>query len=977
MDIPRSSQTDMARSRKRRNKGHHNRRQKKNTAKARAGKAAKAKKRTRTRPHNTSANSIQILENYLKEANAETEKWKKKYTNERQRTRRLQKANEQLRAKHTVAKVDAFQARIIIERLANDIEELKKQDSITIAYLQDQIRALDGKRKDLAHDRTVLQKRLRRMKALKQSLSRSQDAKRTTLGVVKIRERGVYNKRIRQLARYMASTGMAEAKVGEALKEVGKVFGITVKECMSKRTVQRCILEAGVAADIQLAYEIGKASSMSLSLYAQLAADRSLELTYSSDSTSHRHIEYESRFIALQVFDYDDPDAQPEWKLRSLGVDTSVNHTSETQLAGLRRRLEDLAKLFNQSPIAIREKLYFDVEDFICKLIGTSGDHAADQKKGHRLLKEWRIRIVLKRLGEEAVKKWDPGQVVGMLLGLKLQQIQNIGQARWDSMTEDEKAETDATVLREIGRQVFENLPETDKAKLTRFFRTGCCMHKDLNCFRSGDKSMQAMWAEIGKPPPILLANKDNAAVLKDYSSGEAPNESQQRALDVSKRGGSKAVELGGMICRNKDSKKGQHDSYKFWMVEHAGRDVPFPDVSNTRYGSHGEAAAVILIHRDHFISFSNKLFYMKSGHSNIEKNFAASLEDIPTLTELAALALYHICVSRPFMRHVRQHPNLLDLEPFFKKKEGFLVSVASNPHLWTCATENLDKVLLDPDEPEDFTIEALDAVHLLAPGLPDLDHAVVAFLKGAHTAWTERFSEEFRDPEGLGTLTEEERADLFFSSTNDANEGALGSWRLAQRRRVTETLHKFNSSFKVKLNNTEAFINHKLTEDEDQIFLQKQARQRDEAHLQAEIKRAQVQADKEKAAENIAKEAAKLNRQKVREEAIRSTANKLVLDDAEIEKLKKPELKAQTDWHRKTEEDLGLTVKVPMKSHLNNNEKLIIALKSAVQRYKERLRLASLESNLGTVEEGAGTIPTSPQEFDDNYEYDFNDDHT
>ena len=39
------------------------------------------------------------------------------------------------------------------------------------------------------------------------------------------------------------------------------------------------------------------------------------DLTYSSDSTSHKHIEYECRTIALQVIDYSNPDAKPEWKL--------------------------------------------------------------------------------------------------------------------------------------------------------------------------------------------------------------------------------------------------------------------------------------------------------------------------------------------------------------------------------------------------------------------------------------------------------------------------------------------------------------------------------------------------------------------------------------------------------------------------------------------------------------------------------------
>jgi len=39
------------------------------------------------------------------------------------------------------------------------------------------------------------------------------------------------------------------------------------------------------------------------------------DLTYSSDSTSHKHIEYECQTITLQVIDYSDPDAKPELRV--------------------------------------------------------------------------------------------------------------------------------------------------------------------------------------------------------------------------------------------------------------------------------------------------------------------------------------------------------------------------------------------------------------------------------------------------------------------------------------------------------------------------------------------------------------------------------------------------------------------------------------------------------------------------------------
>ena len=67
----------------------------------------------------------------------------------------------------------------------------------------------------------------------------------------------------------MVSTGTAEAKVGETLQEIGKSLGVDIPEKMSKRTIQRSILEVGVAADIQLGYEMAKTDSKNFIMIMQ------------------------------------------------------------------------------------------------------------------------------------------------------------------------------------------------------------------------------------------------------------------------------------------------------------------------------------------------------------------------------------------------------------------------------------------------------------------------------------------------------------------------------------------------------------------------------------------------------------------------------------------------------------------------------------------------------------------------------------
>jgi hypothetical protein len=158
------------------------------------------------------------------------------------------------------------------------------------------------------------------------------------------------------------------------------------------------------------------------------------------------------------------------------------------------------------------------------------------------------------------------------------------------------------------------------------------------------------------------------------------PTAAEKRAAEVLKRGASHATMLEGFICCNKDKKKGQQDTYNWYIEEKVGLRVPYPDVSNTRYSSHGEASATLI--RDHFIHFMEFVRDAKDkpGLTNIGKNFLDAIQDIPTLTELCVLAMYNINVSRPFMQHVCLHKNFLELGHFFQNKVDFLKAVAADP---------------------------------------------------------------------------------------------------------------------------------------------------------------------------------------------------------------------------------------------------------------------------------------------------------
>ena len=75
-----------------------------------------------------------------------------------------------------------------------------------------------------------------------------------------------------------------------------------------------------------------------------------------------------------------------------------------------------------------------------------------------------------------------------------------------------------------------------------------------------------------------------------------------------------------------------------------------FPGVSNTRFGSYGDGAGVLLLHIDVFIKYLEIVRDCKTrpGLNHMEENVYKGLHDIPTLTEMAAMALYAQAVSKP-----------------------------------------------------------------------------------------------------------------------------------------------------------------------------------------------------------------------------------------------------------------------------------------------------------------------------------------
>ena len=520
---------------------------------------------------------------------------------------------------------------------------------------------------------------------------------------------------------------------------------------------------------------------------------------------------------------------------RFLGIQSSVDGTSEQAIKDWDETLKKIIRIFNNSPLAHRTGHMLRLVDIFVKLLGMHTDHCAKEKKDYKLLKKKKEAAVHQVLGEKEILEKSNDELVPSFLEANKQMIEDAGgQAKWDALPEKERTELLAGMMEKLvvklGADAYEQMPEEEKRMLSLFIWAGCGCHKDLNTVKGGYAAIVAWWKRNPSiTGPIKLPNRDNAAVLENApgpTQPDAKTKDQQDAFDKTESGGIKATQLAGALFNHKDDKKGHHDEFRAWWQSHVGTPFTFPDTSNTRFQSHCEAAAMLLLHLDYFIEFLEYVRDKKDTRkfNNMEKNLYKALHCNATKTELAVLALYGQAVSHPYMKEIRGDPtlNMLNLGPLHKKIHSFMKRISEDPSF-----------LIGPNvthETGTFNGEAwhneevIETIQRLAPSLPYLKELVAIFFEGAGETW-KRFTSEFSPGGLIDEATTHERALAWMPPTNDVNEGALGSFRVLMRKQPLLTLLQYNAQAMFAQNNTRAFMKKKLGPD-DLKYIYKMARE-------------------------------------------------------------------------------------------------------------------------------------------------------
>ena len=514
--------------------------------------------------------------------------------------------------------------------------------------------------------------------------------------------------------------------------------------------------------------------------------------------------------------------------------------------------------------------------------------------------------------------------------------IENLGGVEvWEAKSAKEKeehwAKMYADLATERGETEFAKLSPEQQADIDEFIYVGCCMHKDLNAAVYAHKAITELYdRDPSISRPVKLANKDNAAAIQ-----AGPSAARDRAEAVSVGGGVKCVQLTAKVANDKDENKGYHDLFKAFVEQEYNYRVAviFPNATATRFQSFLEGAAFIMRHLDLLRRFL--LFVRDSKETmsltHLEENVQLALDDGPTLTELATMALYLFAVSHPYCRRVRSDDvNALELGPLHDATVFHCANIAANPDLILALDATPSTACLYGDDWRDP--ECVAAIRELQKKgkLPGLRKVVTAYFTGAEKGWR-RFSQEHETGGQIDSMSREKRAIRFVPATNDRNEGALGRYKVFKRARPNASVAYFNSVTRVKLNGTDKYAEHLSAA--DFAYARKSARSNAKLRTKRRENDLVIIARHNKVVSQREKQAAKIRKRAADNALLDMIGSRRFRDPEEVTSvIKVKRLDEELRWHRRR----GVPKAVPQVKELKGKETKIAALKIAITRYND-----------------------------------------
>jgi len=794
---------------------------------------------------------------------------------------------------------------------------------------------------DSAHDQIrILRKEVKagreRERRAKESRGRVIATQLMTARTVQLKKGRSVPDRIRLLVMALVcNVGLAQESVPRAFEIFCDHLDLRLVGSISSRTVANILAEGDVLSQMQLGDELRTAEGeFPLNNYwvdtNSRRSGRVPAIYWSADNTMHRSIQFNSQFVTH---------TQPDGSHKSsfVAVNTVPDHSVQTQTQIWLESVGKMAAALNDSPRGKTAGLLFSRLYEHTK--GFHADHASDCKAFAARLQTMcrdadryeRGKAALHQLSQS-----DNGAYAQLVIDSASSMIENLGGVEvWEAKSAKEKEEHWARMYADLaterGETEFAKLSPEEQADIDEFIYVGCCMHKDLNAAVYAHKALVELY---DRDPlvsrPVKLANKDNAAAIQ-----AGPSAARDRAEAVSVGGGVKCVQLTAKVANDKDENKGYHDLFKAFVEREYGYGVviTFPNATATRFQSLLEGAAFIMRHLNllqRFLIFARDSKETMSL-THLEQNVQLALDDGPTLTELAAMALYLFAVSHPYCRRIRSDDvNALELGPLHEATAFHCAAVAADPDLILAHDASPSTACLWGDDWRDP--QCVAAIRKLQEDekLPGLRKVVSAYFSGAEKGWL-RFSQEYESGGQIDSMPREKRAVRFVPATNDRNEGALGRYKVFKRSRPNASVAYFNAVTRIKLNGTDKYAEQ--LSPADFAYARKTARSNSKARSKRRENDLVIAARQNKV---------KLHREKQAARGRKQAADNALLDVIGSRRFRQPEevlpetkvkrLDEELKWHRRR----GVPKAVPQVKEMKGKEAKIAALKIAITRYND-----------------------------------------
>ncbi|KAJ7058635.1 hypothetical protein C8F01DRAFT_1255784 [Mycena amicta] len=713
----------------------------------------------------------------------------------------------------------------------------------------------------------------------------------------------IYGAGARCLFRRLDAAGVVSKRMPEVLAVIFQELGIKPKRLPSPRLIRRIVKEGG------LVYSL------------------------SSDGTTMRSINYESWHVTLPVPDYKNPNAKPIIKTVMLELNHALDHTAKSQFEGDLTAGAEITDAYRHSPIYDAVNLPLDDDDFLRKQNRQNLDHTADGKAKVNLTQEGKRRVIQKDLGRVKFRKMTSLDQFNTTCNIDDATLEEeFGPEFVSKMTvqERERART-AIVVRQLGEEAFNALPEDEQCRIADILFAGCMCHKDLNIFGYAVDFLEKMWPK--NDGPVLLANKANDSAIR---LADDPNSAAvKNTIKLSSRGAIKLIELAAMTFRNKNEITGYLQKFNDFM-ERRKREVYPQEVKAGLIDPY--AATELFLFLDLYIELVETVINskVKSAQANhVESNLLKGFRCIQTQTELAAVTMYATCVSWPYMRYARggdsEHGgliNLLDTVEFHRNLGSFCQKFTDNPSLLLNPTTDDSQLTVDREPFMNPLVVA--KIRSRASELPDLERALAATFRGAIKGW-DIFTEEFKLGGSIDQLTTEERDEMFIDSTNDADEGGLGTLRQQKRKSPAGTIALFSARMMYQRNGTEDFISAHASSREMLLYAARETRKLDASGAEKKFRSDCADRLITTAAARKSQCARTLQKQAERRAVLLATP--VIVDIPRLNRMTVPQLTAQMKIHWQIFQDPVLMA-IKNKSVLSRKTDMLTAVKAAVKRY-------------------------------------------